>query len=323
MDLSVVIPSYRSDKLVTRAIDSAIAEGVSPANVIVVEDGVFDQTAAAVASRPGVRLISLEKNQGAPHARNLGLENVSTRFVMFLDADDYVENGLLPGLVRVLDEEHSDVAMGPWLYAGDDMPRTSARVPERLSNAEWIYAWTRLRFFPPCCVAWNASSIRRIGGWDERLKNNQDGELMIRAFLKGLKVSISSAGNGVYWQHASPHRVTNAKIDHLLHATEIILAQLEPWAQSHADSEFLKSYRNAMGRYCCVTAWLAYAYDREDSGLQWMARARGYGFRSKGYNYRSSFLATFLGAKLSSKIRLRLERSRSPYKATTQNMEQC
>lgn len=172
---------------------------------------------------------------------------------MFLDADDYVENGLLQGLVLALDQKNSDVAIGPWLYAGKGLPRGIARVPERLSNAEWIYAWTRLRFFPPCTVVWNASSVRHIGGWDERLRNNQDGELMIRAFLRGLTVSISSLGNGIYWQHASPHRVTNAKIDRLLYATDIIFQQLEAWASSHTEKEFLGSYRNAMGRYCCVT----------------------------------------------------------------------
>lgn len=323
MELSVVIPSYRSDKLITRAIDSVIAEGVRPENIIVVEDGVFDDTASVVASRKGVRLITFEKNRGAPYARNAGLEAVTTKYVMFLDADDYVENGLLRGLVQALEQENSDLAIGPWLYAGDGLRRGMARIPEKLGNAEWIYAWTRLRFFPPCSVAWNVNSVRRIGGWDGRLRNNQDGELMIRAFLKDLAVSISSSGNGVYWQHASPHRVTNAKIDHLLHATEIIFEQLETWAQSHTEKGFRESYRNAMGRYCCVTAWQAFAYDRKESGMQWMARARTYGYRSKGYNYRSSFLATFLGASMSSKIRLRIERSRAPYKKVSEDKALC
>lgn len=61
MELSVVIPSYRSDRLIKRAIDSAIAEGVAPENIIVIEDGVFDETGSVVASREGVRLITLEK----------------------------------------------------------------------------------------------------------------------------------------------------------------------------------------------------------------------------------------------------------------------
>lgn len=311
MELSVVIPSYRSARLVKRAIDSAIAEGVPPQNIIVVEDGMFDDTARVVGTCQGVRLITLDSNLGAPHARNLGLEHVATRYVMFLDADDYVENGLLQGLVQVLEQEHSDVAIGPWRYDGDGLRRDRTRLPAKLSNAEWIFAWTQLRFFPPCSVAWNAESIRRLGGWDERLKKNQDGELMIRAFLKGLTVSVSDRGNGVYWQHASPHRVTSAKIDDLLHATALIFDQLERWAQSHAETEFPQNYRHALGRYCCVTAWHAFAYDRIESGLQWMAKARAYGFHAKGYNYKTRLLARCLGIRVSSKVRVRLEHSRA------------
>jgi glycosyltransferase involved in cell wall biosynthesis len=316
MELSVVIPSYRSGELVGRAIGSAIAEGVAPENVIVVEDGVFDQTASVVGTCPGVRLISLQENRGAPHARNVGLENVATRYVMFLDADDCVENGLLAGLVGALEQEHADVAIGPWRYDGEGRRPGMLRVPEKLSNAQWVLLWTqpRLTFFPPCSVAWNADSLRRIGGWDARLKKNQDGELMIRAFLKGLSVSVSARGNGVYWQHASPHRVTSAKIDDHLHATDIIFRQLETWARSHAQKDLPQGDRAALGRYCCVTAWHAFAHDRKESGMQWMAKARDYGFHRKGYNNKTALLAAFLGVSLSSKARAGFERSGLFYK---------
>lgn len=311
MELSVVIPSYRSAGLVRRAIDSALAEGVAPGNVIVVEDGVYDRTADVVRACPGVRLVTLPENRGAPHARNAGLENVRTRYVMFLDADDYVRDGLLRGLADVLAREGSDLAIGPWRYDGEGRGPGELRYPQALDNAEWIVAWTqpRMTFFPPCCVAWNADSLRRIGGWDGRLKKNQDGELMIRAFLRGLAVSVSHRGHGVYWQHASPHRVTNARIDDLLHATEIIVRQLDDWATPRDGQARPERHRSALGRYCCVTAWHAFAHDRRESGMQWMARARAYGFRGKGYNGKTALLATFLGVSLSSKARARFERS--------------
>lgn len=314
MELSVVIPSYRSGQLVKRAIDSVIAEGVAPENIVVVEDGVFDDTARVVGACQGVRLVTLERNRGAPHARNVGLDNISTRYVMFLDADDYVEGGLLKGLVQALEQEEADVAMGPWRYHGEGRQPGMLRTPGKLSNAEWIFSWTRLAFFPPCCVAWRADSIRRIGRWDERLRKNQDGELMIRAFLRGLKVAVSDVGTGIYWQHASPHRVTNAKVDDLLHATDIIFRQLETWAGSHAEKDFPQSNRNALGRYCCVTAWHAFAHGRKASGMQWMAKARAYGFHNKGYNNKTSLLATFLGVSLSSRARARFESSGLFYK---------
>jgi glycosyltransferase involved in cell wall biosynthesis len=316
MELSVVIPAYRSAELIGRTIASVLAEGVAPGNVIVVEDGVFDRTAEVVRSHAGVRLISLQQNRGAPHARNTGLRQVSTRYVMFLDADDYVENGLLRGLVQALDEGAADVAMGPWRYDGEGFEDAPLRVPQPQDTAGWIAAWTQMRFFPPCCVAWNADSLRRIGGWDEQLKKNQDGELMIRAFLSGLKVAVSGEGNGVYWQHGSPHRVTNARIDDFLHATGVIYSQLQAWADSQAGNLSGRD-RQMLGRYCCVTAWHAFAHDRNRHGIEWLERARACGFRSKGYNGKTAALANLLGIRLSSKIRFGLERAGISHKINT------
>src|SRR3569623_1225907 len=112
-NLSVAIPAYRSERWVARTIRSAMAEGVAERNIIVVEDGVLDGPGKVVQAT-GARLYSLQQTGGAPHARNLGLAQVDTDYVMFLDADDYVENGLLAGLVDVLERERADVAIGPW-----------------------------------------------------------------------------------------------------------------------------------------------------------------------------------------------------------------
>lgn len=318
MELSVVIPSYRSAGTIKRTIESAIAEGVAPEDIIVVEDGQFDDTASVVGTCKGVRLITLEQNGGAPAARNVGLAQVSRKHVMFLDADDYVENGLLRGLVAALEEEQSDIAIGPWQYDGEGRRRGVMRIPKKLSNDEWICHWIWPVFFPPCSVVWNTQSVRRIGAWDERLRTNDDGEIMIRAFLRGLKVSVTDRGNAVYWQHLSPYRVSIAKVDDLLHATEIIFSQLETWARPHAGDDFPESYRRALGRYCCVTAWSAFAHDRTEVGMRWQSRAEAFGFHGKGYGRVTSMLATFLGIRLSSKIKRRIVYPGSFYRVISQ-----
>jgi Glycosyl transferase family 2 len=304
MNLSVVIPSYRSEHWVGRAIRAARDEGVPASQIIVVEDGRFDATAQVV-QREGARLISLERNGGAPHARNLGLAAVATDYVMFLDADDYVENGLLAGLVQALDRDRSDVAIGPWVYDGDGRGRGVLRQPPQLDNAERIFHWLLHAFFPPCCIAWRTASIRALGGWDERLKKDQDGELMIRALIRDLRVSVTDTGNGVYWQHDSPHRVTRAQIHDVMHAADIVFAQLEQWVRSRSQRGQPNPYEPALGRVCCKTAWVAFAHGENAIGERWSARARAYGFGDKGYNARSSLLAAFFGIRLSSLIKAR------------------
>lgn len=300
MNLSVVIPAYRSERWVERAIRSVLAEGVSQSDVIVVEDGVLDGTAQVVRAT-GARLVSLPQNGGAPRARNLGLAEVRTDHVMFLDADDYVENGLLAGLVGALERDRADVAIGPWVYHGDERERGMLRQPPELDNGDRIFHWVMQAFFPPCCIAWRTEAVRAIGGWDERLRKDQDGELMIRALIRGLRVAVARDGNGVYWQHDSPHRVTKAQIRDVMHAADIVFEQVEAWVRAQLAEG--SDYRVDLGRFCCKTAWVAYAYGDSESGARWSAKARAFGFRNRGYNYRSALLASFLGIRISSRIK--------------------
>ena len=303
MDMSVVIPAYRSGHLVGRAIRSALDEGVEPHDVIVVEDGVADDTADVVASYQGTRLVTLDTNGGAPRARNIGLAQVETSHVMFLDADDFVEGGLLPGLDSAIRKAQSDIAVGPWLYHGDGRKRGQLRSPEEQSAADWMLNWVNGRFFPPCCVAWKADSVRAIGGWDERLKKDQDGELMIRAFTRGLTVAVSGAGNGVYWQHASDARLTrSAQVEHIMTSADIVYDQIVEWLGQGSRPGHLAF---ALGRHCCKMAWVAYSFDRPDFARQWQRRAAQHGYFSKGYSHRTSLLAGLLGVRLSARIKTR------------------
>jgi glycosyltransferase involved in cell wall biosynthesis len=87
--VSVIVPSYNSGPLVTQAIDSALAQTLSPAEVIVVDDGSKDDTSARMEPyiARGVTYIRQE-NQGVAASRNAGIARATGCFVAFLDADD-------------------------------------------------------------------------------------------------------------------------------------------------------------------------------------------------------------------------------------------
>ncbi len=97
--ISVVIPCYKAEKHIARAIDSALAQPHVDVEIIVIEDGVFDDTKSIVSLYGDkVKFLSFKQNRGASVARNVGLEEVSSEYVMFLDADDFLEGELLKGL---------------------------------------------------------------------------------------------------------------------------------------------------------------------------------------------------------------------------------
>ncbi len=107
---AVVMAARDAATTVVGAIDSVLVNGAASVEVIVVDDGSVDDTAAVVAGLADVdariRLVAGE-GRGPGSARNLGLGVARGEWVTFLDADDQVDPGYLDAVATFL-AEHGD-----------------------------------------------------------------------------------------------------------------------------------------------------------------------------------------------------------------------
>ncbi len=87
---SVVIPVFNNRETVVRAIESVLAQTDPASEILVIDDGSTDGSAALVQSCFGSQatVISFLQNRGPAAARNAGLEAAIGSHVAFLDADD-------------------------------------------------------------------------------------------------------------------------------------------------------------------------------------------------------------------------------------------
>lgn len=87
--VAVIIPCYNKEATIERAIASVLDQRRPPDEIIVVDDGSTDGSAAKI--RPfcerGVHLIRQE-NRGVAHARNAGIRHAISRYICCLDGDD-------------------------------------------------------------------------------------------------------------------------------------------------------------------------------------------------------------------------------------------
>ncbi|WP_305092742.1 glycosyltransferase family A protein [Prescottella sp. R16] len=102
-DLTVVIPAFRAEQTIRRAVESAFAAGA--ATVIVVDDGSDDATGER-AEEAGALCIRQE-NAGAATARARGAEHATSTYLSFLDSDDELLPDAVRNSVRVLEEDPS------------------------------------------------------------------------------------------------------------------------------------------------------------------------------------------------------------------------
>ena len=136
--IAVVIPVYNGAAFLAEAIDSALAQGDQLLDVLVVDDGSTDES-AAVAARyaPRVRLMQ-QQNRGAAAARNAGVAATAGDLIAFLDADDTWYPGKLAKQLAAFDADASlDMVFGHALQfvmgtESDATPSVPAYLPSAM-----------------------------------------------------------------------------------------------------------------------------------------------------------------------------------------------
>ncbi|MFK8250878.1 glycosyltransferase [Ancylobacter terrae] len=111
--VSVIIPVYNGARFLREAVDSILDQGHAKLEIIVVDDGSYDDVTAAVDALPlQVRFIRQE-NGGPAAARNTGLLAASADLIGFLDVDDLWPRGkLAAALVWLEAHPQADVVLG-------------------------------------------------------------------------------------------------------------------------------------------------------------------------------------------------------------------
>lgn len=180
---SFIIPCYKAENTIAKAIGSMLDQDFKDFEIICVLDGPDEMTESIIKSFPEVKYKVIEHG-GAPKARNEGFKMSTGEIVLFSDSDVYWNAGIL----RKMNEEfEKDPDLG-FVYAGfrwSDM--SGAHVPCDFDP----YLLKICNFIDtgnPVRREW----VEKVGGWDESLKRWQDWDLWLRiveAGAKGKKIS--------------------------------------------------------------------------------------------------------------------------------------
>ena len=179
--VSVVIPTYNRVNYVLQTLDSVFAQTFTDFEIIVVNDGSSDDTAARLrplAETGRIRYLE-QPNAGHAAARNRGLAEVRGEFVAFLDDDDLWPLDKLAWQVAILREEPGvDVVYGQrTIMDGDGEPHPGEHAPEgevlaQFASQGWIQS--------PGQVLIRRTALTRTGGFDPAFWGTEDWDLWLR-----------------------------------------------------------------------------------------------------------------------------------------------
>ncbi len=183
MDLpsvAVVIPVFNGARYLGEALASVFAQTHRPAEVVVVDDGSTDGSAALAASFAGVTLLA-QPNAGPSSARNAGVAASSAELIAFLDADDLWLRQKLERQVAALE---SDPAVGlvlcyqEYRFEGPSAPPRWFRGPTDGGSE---------RGAVPSNWLLPRAVFERVGPFDASVRYAEDQEWFARALAAGVR----------------------------------------------------------------------------------------------------------------------------------------
>lgn len=113
--ISVIIPVYNAEKYLVRCVNSVLSQTYENIELVLVNDGSKDNSLKICKKLQSedtrIKVIDKE-NEGASVARNVGLDAATGDYIMFIDADDWIEENMFSFLIScMLSEDNVDVAV--------------------------------------------------------------------------------------------------------------------------------------------------------------------------------------------------------------------
>lgn len=203
--VSIIVPCYNQAQYLGEALQSVLDQTYSHWECIIINDGSTDDT-EAIANKwlvKDLRFIYLYKeNGGISSARNRGIENAQTEFIITLDADDKYETTFIEKALAIALENEDVGIVSSWGINFAMAKQCGENKPKGKGIEDFLFqnAAVGTSLFRKVC--WE-----KVGGYDGDPKNGyEDWEFYIAVCKLGWKVHIIEESLFFYRQHKGSRR---------------------------------------------------------------------------------------------------------------------
>ena len=115
--VSVIVPCYNVSKYVRRCVDSIMNQSYPYIELIAINDSSTDDTFSVLQSIEKdyqgngkcIKLINLTSNVGLGTVRDIGVDNATGQYIMFVDSDDWISLGCISSCVSLMEKYQADM----------------------------------------------------------------------------------------------------------------------------------------------------------------------------------------------------------------------
>ncbi|MDE6089399.1 MAG: glycosyltransferase family 2 protein [Duncaniella sp.] len=183
--ITIVIPAYNREAVIGRTLASIAVQTVMPARVVLVDNNSSDRTADLMrewaAEMKGCEVMVLTEHEpGACAARNRGLREVGTPFVMFFDSDDVMHPGHVADFTEAIEKHPGIDIFGRSIWL-EDIDGSRRKLFYKASSPLFNHIFRASLSTQRMVV--RTELVRRAGAWNVGLDGWNDYELGVRLLL--------------------------------------------------------------------------------------------------------------------------------------------
>jgi hypothetical protein len=205
--VSVIIPCYNQASFLSEAIQSIFSQTHDNWEIFIVDDGSPDDTKVIAekwcSKDPRIHYL-YQENGGLSSARNFGIKNTETDFILTLDADDNYEKTFIEKALHIVKNQKEVGVVSSWIVRFNSKEKEIVTIKAKAESIDdflFQNACNGTSFFRKKCWL-------QVGGYDEEMKNGyEDWDFYIRVCSIGWKVHIIPEKLFFYRQHTSSMRI--------------------------------------------------------------------------------------------------------------------
>jgi glycosyltransferase involved in cell wall biosynthesis len=198
--LTIVIPAYNCEKTIEKTVKSIQEQTCDNFKILIVNDGSKDKSLDIIKnlSAKDDRISFLtEENKGVSAARNLGIVNVDTKYISFLDADDLYEKDFVKKMLVKIEKEKSDLVVCGY-YKEEDNKKVI--VKSHFSKKDFLFKYIlgENKFHTSSFLISHKFLIENNIYFNEKSSWGEDIEFFTKILAKTEKISIVNEYLTVY-----------------------------------------------------------------------------------------------------------------------------
>ncbi len=310
MSLSIIIPVHNSEQYLNECVDSALQGLNEEDEIILVEngssDGSWEICCGYKDTHPSVRAVKLD-TAGVSKARNCGISDAKGDWIVFLDADDILDPGLVPA-VHKLDPD-ADVVLCDYHFLDEEpaeAPGSGSKLksvsPDLLRRAVLQYAKYRTQIKQAanmdyvtiwsCCAKLLRREflIRNEIYFPERLCLSEDTAFSLQLYCCAGKVCYME--QNAFFYRRTPHSASRIHHPKMLENNQFLREWTYEYIRTRGLYEQLKDELNTFlaRKFTDECLYLIYSDTDKDFGIRYIRRNASEPFMAQaiehaGYRY--------------------------------------